>query len=108
MINNKPDFVAELKYLRTEEGGRSTPARSGYRPQVKFAFSEMQTSGQQTFLDKKVAYPGDTVNAEISILSPQSFANMLNPGMTFEFREGHKIIGTGKIISILNESLAAK
>jgi hypothetical protein len=50
----KVDFIAELKYLTTEEGGRKTPVHSGYRPQVKFCFTEMQTSGQQTFIDKEI------------------------------------------------------
>lgn len=69
MIFKEPDFIAELKYKTTEDGGRKTPAFSGYRPQVKFPFSEMQTSGQQKFIDKKSVNPGDTVNAEVSILS---------------------------------------
>jgi hypothetical protein len=29
----------------------------------------MQTSGQQTFLDKDIVYPGDTVTAEIAIIA---------------------------------------
>ncbi|MGZ3944720.1 MAG: EF-Tu C-terminal domain-related protein [Mucilaginibacter sp.] len=107
-MDKKPDFIAELKYLTTDAGGRRTPVLSGYRPQVRFAFSEMQTSGQQKFLDKEVVYPGEIVNAEISILSPQFFEHMLYPGMSFEFREGSRIIGTGQIIKIINENLLAK
>ena len=63
------DFIATLTYLTTEQGGRQTPAFPGYRPQVKFDFSEMQTSGQQTFIDRKIVYPGDTVEAEIRKIS---------------------------------------
>jgi len=99
------DFIAELKYLTPKEGGRKTPAFSGYRPAVRFEFSEMQTSGQQTFLNKQIVYPGDTVEAEIRIVSVEYFANCLAEGMTFEFREGPNIIGTGKIIKIVNDSL---
>jgi hypothetical protein len=99
------DFIANLKYLTTEEGGRKTPAFSGYRPQVKFDFDEMQTSGQQTFINKDTVYPGDTVEAAIRILSVEHFENTLTEGMTFEFREGSKVIGTGKIIDILNDRL---
>ena len=100
------DFIADLKYLTTEEGGRKTPVfSSSYRPQIKFDFDEMQTSGQQTFLNKKTVYPGDTVEAAIRILSVEHFANTLTEGMTFEFREGSRVIGTGKIIDILNDKL---
>jgi hypothetical protein len=99
------DFIADLKYLTREEGGRQTPAFSGYRPQVKFDFDEMQTSGQQTFLNKDIVHPGDTVEAAIRILSVEHFENRLTEGMTFEFREGSRVIGTGKIMSILNDRL---
>ena len=99
------DFIADLKYLTTEEGGRQTPVFSGYRPQIKFDFDELQTSGQQTFLNKDTVYPGDKVEAAIRILSVDHFENTLTEGLTFEFKEGSRVIGTGKIIAILNDKL---
>ena len=65
----------------------------------------MQTSGQQTFLNKETVYPGDTVQATIRLLSVEHFANTLSEGMKFEFREGSRVIGTGIITSILNPNL---
>jgi hypothetical protein len=102
---NKVDFIAELQYLTTEQGGRKTPAHSGYRPQVKFDFAEMQTSGQQTFIDKETVYPGDKVDAKIKILSADYFTDCLTEGMNFEFREGATLIGTGQIKYIVNDKL---
>ena len=99
------DFIATLTYLTTEQGGRKTPAFSRYRPQVKFQFSEMQTSGQQTFIDRKIVYPGDTVEAEIRIISVEHFAGQLKDRMKFDFREGSRIIGTGQIKHIVNSKL---
>lgn len=100
------DFVAHLKYRTTEQGGRTTQVfNSGYRPQIKFAFTKMQTSGQQTFLDKDVVFPGDTVTAEIQLLSPDFLENKLTEGMDFELLEGSRIIGTGKIKQIINTRL---
>lgn len=100
------DFIATLTYLTPEQGGRSTPVfSSGYRPQVKFDFDEMQTSGQQTFIDRKMVFPGDTVEAEIKILSVEHFAGRLKEKMKFEFREGSRVIGTGQIKHILNSKL---
>jgi len=104
-MNKNADFIAVLKYRTTEEGGRKTPAYSGYRPQVKFSFQKIQTSGQQTFINKKIVYPGEIVEAEIKIISVEIFKNCLEEGMNFEFREGDRIIGTGQIIKILNEKL---
>lgn len=99
------DFIATLTYLATEQGGRQAPAFSSYRPQVKFEFSEMQTSGQQTFIDRKIVFPGDTVEAEIKIISVDHFAGQLKEKMNFDFREGSRIIGTGQIKHILNDKL---
>ena len=69
----KTHFIAELKYKTAEEGGRKTPAYNGYRPQVKFNFSEKQTSGSQKFLDKEKANPGETITSEITVLTPDFF-----------------------------------
>ena len=102
---NAIDFIADLKYLPIEEGGRKVPAVSGYRPAIKFDFAEMQTSGEQTFLNKEIVFPGDTVEAAIKIISVEYFSNCLTEGMKFDFREGPTIIGTGKITSILNLQL---
>lgn len=108
IVTRTVDFVAVLKYRTTEQGGRMTPVyNSGYRPQIKFSFSEMQTSGQQRFLDKEEVFPGDTVIAEIQLLSPDFFENRLTEGMDFEFREGSRLIGTGEIREIINERLKA-
>jgi translation elongation factor EF-Tu-like GTPase len=72
---------------------------------VKFDFAEMQTSGQQTFIDRELVSPGEKVKAKIKILSPDYFAQTLTEGMEFEFREGATVIGTGKIEYIVNEKL---
>ena len=105
MKHLKPTFIAKLKYRTAEEGGRKTPAKSGYRPQIAFAFSEKQTSGQQIFLDKEMAYPGDTVKAEITVISPEFFRGKVTVGMTFEFREGVRRIGTGEVLEILDKDI---
>lgn len=56
-------------------------------------------------MDKDTVNPGDTVIAEITILSPDLFPNQLDVGQAFDFREGYRIIGTGEILEVLNENL---
>ena len=104
----KVDFIAELRYLTTEQNGRKTFAKSGYRPQIKFNFSEQQTSGIQTFIDKEIVMPGENVLAKIKILSPNFFVNLLKEEMNFEFNEGSKLIGIGNIKNIINDKLEYK
>jgi hypothetical protein len=101
----KVDFIAELQYLTEEQGERKTLAYSGYRPQIKFDFTEICTSGQQTFIDSNLAQPGCKITAKIKLASPEVFINSLNDGMKFEFGEGAITIGTGQITYIVNENL---
>lgn len=105
-MDDEPDFVAELCYFTAEQGGRRTPVwTAGYRPQVKFPFSEMQTSGEQRFLNKDEVHPGDTVIAEISMLSIEPFKHKLYLGLELDFRKGSRIIGTGKVLQVINREL---
>jgi hypothetical protein len=102
---NDCDFVAQLNFKKTEEGGRTHFALSGYRPQVKFNFTEMQTSGQQTYIDNKMAFPGDNLNALIKLATTEHLKGHLREGTTFEFLEGDRLIGNGRILKLKNEEL---
>jgi hypothetical protein len=100
-----PDFVAKLTYLTTEEGGRDGYAASGYRPYVKFDGRKEITSGEQLFVDKDKVLPGETVTAEIRMLSPNFFDKYLFVGQHFEIGEGSKVVGHGEVLEIINPSL---
>ena len=101
----KVDFIAELNYLKTENGGRKTKVNSGYRPQIKFDFTENTSSTFQTFIDKQYVNPGEMVIAKIKVVSPRFFAKKLYEGIEFNFVEGNQLIGNGKIIEIINNNL---
>ena len=101
----EPDFLALLKYKTSEESGRKNYAVSGYRPTIKFPFDNMQTSAIQNFIEVDRVYPGETVKAEIKILGVDYFKGQLYENLEFDFREGPNIIGTGKILKIINPIL---
>ncbi|ADV48030.1 protein chain elongation factor EF-Tu [Cellulophaga algicola DSM 14237] len=103
---NKSDFIAELKFQTTEKSGRKNYAKSGYRPHIEFEnYPEYWTSGQQTYIGTDFVLPGETVNAEIGILSTEYFAKRLYENMEFKFCESNRTIGFGKIIRIINTDL---
>ena len=104
-MNEDFDFVASLNFKTFDEGGRSSPAKSGYRPQLSFDFEVITTSGKLNFIDEEWGCPGETVQAEITMLSPQFFEKKLYKGLKFKFIEGSKTIGTGKILKITNKNL---
>ncbi|MEQ9424234.1 MAG: hypothetical protein RJQ09_07450 [Cyclobacteriaceae bacterium] len=99
----KPDFIAKLNYKSTKQGGRRTPAFSNYRPHIQFSHIPFfKTSGQQVFLDKEVVHPGDSVTAEITVISYLGLFGNLNVGDKFDFCEASRIIGSGEVIELLN------
>jgi hypothetical protein len=102
---SKVDFIAELKYRTTEEGGRKTAAFSGIVPQLKFEFTEKQSGGRQIFIDKEIVHPGEAVKTQIKVLSPDFYINSLTEGMLFEIREGNTVTATGQILEIINDKL---
>lgn len=90
MFNNS-DFIAELIFETTDNGGRKGYAKSGYRPQIEFEnYPEYLTSGQQKYIGKEIVNPGETIKAEISIYSTEYFKKRLFEGMNFKFCEGKK------------------
>lgn len=100
------DFIAELHFLTTKQGGRKDYTTSGYRPHIEFeGHPEYLTSGHQTYIDKNIVEPGDKVRAEIVIVSNKYFTNRLFKKMKFTFSEGPLIIGHGEIIEIINKKL---
>lgn len=100
-----PHFIALLTYVTEENGGRKTPASSGYRPTIKFPFYTGMFSGMQNFIGTDLVFPGDTVNAEITLLNTDHFKGKIYEGLDFEFYEGSNLIGSGLITKILNPDL---
>ena len=102
---NTSDFIAKIDFLPTSKGGRKTFANSGYRPQIKFAFSKMMTTGEQIFIEQDFVEPGQSVTAKVKILSPDFYKNKLETGMSFQIMEGKQIIAKGELLKILNKDL---
>ena len=107
-LTRSPDFRAVLKYRTAKEGGRKTPAYSGYRPHVKFSGKSELTSGQQKFINRDKINPWETVEAEITLLWTGPFKSYLHESLEFGFYEGSVLIGTGIILQVLDKSLEKK
>src|SRR5262245_45993974 len=93
------DIEAEVTFLPTEEGGRQTPARSGYRPQ--FYYDGHDWDAIQDYGPVDVVFPGQTVTAYLSFLSPSCHLGRLYPGKEFLLREGQRAVGRGVVTKLL-------
>ena len=100
-----PDFIAKVDYLKTEEGGRRGYASSGYRPQFQIEGKKESTSAEQLFVERDKVFPGETITAEIKILSIETFSGLLYEGMNFQLGEGRHKIAKGQILKVLNHKL---
>lgn len=93
------DIEAEIYFLTTEEGGRSTPAFTGYRPQ--FHYNEQDWDASHIYPDVEVVNPGETVRAYLGFLSPQEHFGKVSVGMEFLVREGARTVGKGVVTKIV-------
>ena len=100
------DIEAEIRFLTTEEGGRSSPAFSGYRPQ--FYYDGRDWDAPHEYPDSYTVFPGETVRAFLGFLSPQEHIGKITVGMKFEIREGTRTVGTGVVTKIIDLPESAK
>lgn len=101
-----PDIEAEIHFLTTEEGGRKTPAFSGYRPQ--FFYDGNHWDAQQDYPEVPEVYSGQTVTTHLTFASPHYQLGKIHPGKEFLVCEGAKVVARGKVTKILNLENSAK
>ncbi|GLY71883.1 elongation factor Tu [Actinoallomurus iriomotensis] len=88
-------FRAEVYVLGTEEGGRSGPFFSGYRPQ--FHLRTTDVPGEIELGEGGMALPGDTVTMTVNL----GRAVALDEGLGFAIREGRRTVGAGTVTALL-------
>jgi elongation factor Tu len=95
-ITPHTEFEAEVYVLSKDEGGRSTPFFSGYRPQ--FYFRTTDVTGALTLLgDAEMCMPGDNVKLKVELISPIAMAE----NVRFAIREGGRTVGSGVVTKVL-------
>jgi translation elongation factor EF-Tu-like GTPase len=101
-----PDIEAEVAFVPTDQGGRSTPAFSGYRPQFCYEGGDWDADQEYPDVDKVV--PGQTVRAFLRFSRPEIHSGRLHQGMEFQVREGARVVAHGRITKILYLEESAK
>src|SRR5437667_3563745 len=101
-----PDIEAEIAFVPTEQGGRKTPAFSGYRPQ--FYYDGHDWDADQEYPDVESVLPGQPVRALLRFASPASHFGRVHPGMEFQVREEAHVVAHGRVTQILHLSESAE
>ena len=101
------DAESEISFLTAEEGGRTAPCTSGYRPQ--FYYDGHDWDAIHNYPDEQEpVHPGDTVTVYLSFVSPHHHVGNLCPGKEFLVREGARVVGRGRITKILDLEKSAE
>ncbi|MGL4944081.1 MAG: elongation factor Tu [Thermoguttaceae bacterium] len=95
-ITPHTDFEAEVYVLSKEEGGRTTPFFSGYRPQFYFRTTDV-TGSLHLLGDAEMCMPGDNVKLKVELQKPVA----MEDGVRFAIREGGRTVGSGVVTKIL-------
>jgi elongation factor Tu len=104
MINRNPDIEAEVTFLTTNEGGRETPARSGYRPNHLIK-PDYLTCGQHEYLETEWIFQGQTACANIWFITPELYPYTLWVGKKINVQEGSRVVGYIIVTKIFNQIL---
>ncbi len=95
-LNPHTEFEAEVYVLNKDEGGRSTPFVSKYKPQ--FYIRTTDVTGEVTLPEgKEMVMPGDTVTFNVKLIAPVAIEEKLR----FAIREGGKTVGAGVVTKIV-------
>ena len=91
-------FKATIDLLTKEEGGRTTPFFTGYKPQIYLRTTDV--TGVVNLPDGvNMIQPGaKSIQVTIELIAPMA----IEKGQTFRIREGGPTIGTGQVIEIIN------
>ncbi len=107
-LDKTPELIhikANLRLIPTEEKGRKTGIKSGYRPNHVF---EYQTNGQfeYTYIgdiqfdEDKLIMPGETEQVLVRFLSKQPIDQYMNIGRIWWIYEGPRKVGEAEILKI--------
>ena len=96
---------AKLTFKTTLEGGRSTPIKTGYRPNHCFGRLENISEckfhiGEIQFKDKEFVYPGETSVVTVFFLKAGDIEKYLNVGQRWHIYEVPRLVGEGMILHI--------
>lgn len=87
-----------LEFFSTDEGGRATPVRSGYRPLLRLAGAgKLYGMVEAVFVVDEWVEPGGDALARIRLGAPEVLP-MLEAGDEFEVLEPPRVVARGRVI----------
>jgi translation elongation factor EF-Tu-like GTPase len=90
---------ARIRFLLPSEGGRSTPAMSGVRPQLKLG--EVLTSCVVSSKNEDQVFElGREYEVTLRLVFPEQYGQLVRFEMPVELFEGSRLVARGEFVSI--------
>jgi len=92
-------YSAIVRFINKEEGGRTSPPMSGYKPHIKIG--KEHTSCRITAKDSDVETLdfGCDHDVYIEFQFEERFANQIKSGLNIGLYEGNRLVGHGYLIN---------
>ena len=100
----EPDIEAVVTFIPTVEGGRHSPAFSGYRPN-HLVLPDYLTTGHHEYKEKERVMPGESAETEIWFITPEAYPNCMFEGREIRVQEGSRLVGHARVLKVLNPIL---
>jgi translation elongation factor EF-Tu-like GTPase len=96
---------AKLTLYSTDNGGRKTGIKTGYRPNHVFESDKKDSFkqtyiGQITFDNQEWIMPGETTNVDIEFINMLDVKRFISVGRIWWIHEANKKLGEAEIIEI--------
>ena len=97
---------ARIRFLSTEEGGRSTPLQGGgsYRPNHNFFRPDDRDMcmGFIELADGEQVAPGDTIEKDLTLTAFPAVEPEIIEGRDWRIQEGGRLVAVGTILKVLD------
>lgn len=106
-VSNQPILVeADIFLLPPEQGGRSTPITSSYRPNHNFGDSENRIFyiGQVELKEGESHFPGETKTFLVTFLDSKGLREKLKIGREWKIQTGSHVFGTAIVRHIIDKT----
>ena len=104
LIDDGPpiDVVADVRFLSTDEGGKTCSVRAKYRPNHNFGSPDDRAFyiGQIEFALGDEIAPGESRRVSIRFLNGAGLKELLVPGREWRIQEGTKLVALARVVEV--------
>jgi elongation factor Tu len=97
------EVIADVRFLSVDEGGRTRPVRTGYRPNHNFGPAD----GRDFYIGQIEIAAGDEITPDesrrvsIRFISGPGLSELLVPGREWRIQEALKLVALARVVEVV-------